>query len=397
MSDELTLETLDDALSRLGLQTQPSVALRLLTLAQDPNAQISDYCAVVEKDWALTGRIFRLANSAFFAQREPVTKLQRALVLLGLNRVRAVTLGFHLCRSLSPDASDLTRRVWAESIYRACLAASLAERVGSDVNAEAFVVGLMLDVGVPLLDRLQPERYPEVYAGAKGPAALMNAERDTFEVTHVDVAESLTKRWRFPDQLAQPIIRHHQRPKGRAKDGDEIALLNRIAYYTGAIVLDPEAASPSAERPLEGLAGELFGLSGEDIAEVVAHATDEYRGASLIFEDLAEPIAELERLQEGVHEQLLGAMDDQMAEAIWSETQAAGERFSIAGQRVELEPSAGGEVRAYLLDEEGERIIGANLRPARETVATIKRHLGMDDIADEDFRELMGFLKSLAA
>ena len=78
----------------------PQVAARLLELAADPNAQIRDYVDAIKTDWALTGRVLRLANSAFYAQRQPVTRLDRALIVLGVERAKAICLGFYL--SLRP-------------------------------------------------------------------------------------------------------------------------------------------------------------------------------------------------------------------------------------------------------------------------------------------------------
>src|SRR5205085_6937921 len=106
-------DRLDRQLDRIGLETQPRVAVRLLELVAREDSQLKDYNEAIRTDAALTGRLLRLANSAYFAQRAPVTKLERALVLLGIQRVKAVSLGFHLCRAAaSAGARSVSRAGW---------------------------------------------------------------------------------------------------------------------------------------------------------------------------------------------------------------------------------------------------------------------------------------------
>src|SRR5689334_2751536 len=90
------LGALEGRLHTVGIESQPEVAARIVELVSDPDAGLRQYADVVRADAALSGRLLRLANSAFFAQREPVTSLDRACVLLGLDRLKAVSLGFQL-------------------------------------------------------------------------------------------------------------------------------------------------------------------------------------------------------------------------------------------------------------------------------------------------------------
>src|SRR5215468_4195680 len=72
------LAALEGRLQGVGVETQPEVAARILDLIADPGAGLRQYADVVRADAALSGRLLRLANSAFFAQRQPVTNLDRA-------------------------------------------------------------------------------------------------------------------------------------------------------------------------------------------------------------------------------------------------------------------------------------------------------------------------------
>jgi HD-like signal output (HDOD) protein len=118
---------IDRRLTGLGLPTQPAVAARILALVANPDAGLKQYADVLRHDAALTGRLLRLANSAYFAQIKPVTTIERSCVLLGLERLKAVSLGFYLSRAAATDPNHvLSRRVWTQSVLRACLAAEMA-------------------------------------------------------------------------------------------------------------------------------------------------------------------------------------------------------------------------------------------------------------------------------
>ncbi|MFY7896411.1 MAG: HDOD domain-containing protein, partial [Phycisphaerales bacterium] len=87
-------QLLDRKLDGVGLNSQPEVAIKLLEISRNKNAQLADYAKLIRNDQAVSGRVLRLANSAFFAQRRPVTTIDRACVVLGTDRLKAVSLGF---------------------------------------------------------------------------------------------------------------------------------------------------------------------------------------------------------------------------------------------------------------------------------------------------------------
>jgi len=116
---------------------------------------MGDFAEVLKTDQALAARLLRMANSAQFGQRQEVTTIDRAAVLIGLDRLKATALGFHLSMTVSASGAAHRRTyVWTQSLYRACLAFRLAERLDRTVAGEAFIAGLLLDVGVPILPEL---------------------------------------------------------------------------------------------------------------------------------------------------------------------------------------------------------------------------------------------------
>lgn len=390
-------QKLDRLLEGVGVETQPKVAARLLELAQKPDAQIRDYEHVIRVDWALTGRILRLANSAFYAQRSPVTKLDRALVLLGVERIKAVALGFYLSRAAaSAGPREMSRRVWGQSVYRASLCSAMARSHCPHLACEAFIVGLMLDCGQPLMARLLGEPYLRLHAEHGAPAKLYSMEFQTLPYTHVDVVSALMRRWRIPAVLARPIAWHHTLPPvGRTSDS--IVLLQRLAYYAGAIQLGASRPTPEHDTPLPSIADRLFEIAPSDLEQVVRAANTEYAGTAGLFEEIADAVTDVDSVVDQVQSQLLEIMDEQLERTVRAESRGGPERLAISGQQLEVEPGRNGEVIAYLNGAGGERLVSCTVNPTQETPESVGRMLGLDDATPGELLELVRVMQSMAA
>lgn len=408
-------DRLDRQLDRVGLETQPRVAVRLLELISQDGAQIKDYNEALRTDAALTGRLLRLANSAYFAQRTPVTKLERALVLLGIQRVKAVSLGFYLSKAAATaGAKSISREVWGQSVFRACLAAALARSRGPALASEAFVVGLMLDCGIPLMAKMLGGAYEQLYVEhGRSPAKLYNAELEHLEFTHVDMAAALTRRWRLPAVLAKPIVWHHTPPPSLrgTEDGvgapalpaaplsaqDATALLQRIGYYAGAVTLDA-FGSPAEPTPLPSIGSRVLDVGPPEITRAVRAAAQEHGAVSQLFDGVAKGVDDPEALAESVSLQLVGVLDEQMIKSLRQETGATTSRLSVAGYELELQQTgAPGRVTVYLDTASGERVISCTVAPAAETPATLRRSLGLEDASEDEMKKLVGELRAMAA
>ncbi len=120
-------DTLQDEVRQLfakaKMPSSPALAARILELAEDPDSTVDQFADLIQMDPALAARLLRMTNSAAFGQRQQVTTIQRAVSLLGINRVRTVSLGFQLVGHLGRLGGcpfDM-KQFWQHSLLRACL------------------------------------------------------------------------------------------------------------------------------------------------------------------------------------------------------------------------------------------------------------------------------------
>lgn len=393
-------EMLERRLSSIGLETQPEVALKIMDLSKRSDAQLHDYSKIIRSDPALSARLLKIANSAMFAQRKSVSNIDRACLLLGLERLRAMAMGFHLSKAAAVGDRTLSRVVWGQSVFRACLAAEAAKTVIPSHVSEAFVVGLMMDAGIPIMQRLLPGEYEAVIADKPNPGKLARAEFERLEFTHVDVIAATARRWKLPEVIAFPMEFHHT-PPTESRNPAPHHRLHRIAYAVGNVDLsEREGVAPRTDAELlPGMSAmqRLLGVGPADLSRIVNKAGGEYSATNELFKDVADSMGAGDDLLERVRIGLLSAMDDLIVSGLKDESQAEPARIAIDGRAVELRIEDAGVAVACLYDTRGQKLIAHRFDPKRDTARTVCEALGLEMKSKDEVERLAGEMGRLAA
>ncbi|MFI4896232.1 MAG: HDOD domain-containing protein, partial [Phycisphaerales bacterium JB059] len=326
--------TINRKLDLVGIESQPAVAARLVELVQDPEAGPVDFAETVRHDAAISGRLLKLSNSAAFAQVKEVTSVDRACMLIGQERLRSMALGFYLSRSANdPEHESLSRRIWCESVLRGCVASELARHTGGVGVPEAFLVGLLLDAGVPMMNRMFSERYAPMADPETEPERRFQLEFDQLPMTHVDVGVALCQRWKLPEILGKAIAWHHT-PPPRKPPETGVQRMQRIAYCVGLMGLG-EGVSVEA---FEVEARSRIGLARHELDDVCCRARSEYRLTIDMFDSVAERSPNVNALMDEVHQRLVDAHDQALISAAAARSeQKAVTPFRIGHADVEIE------------------------------------------------------------
>lgn len=382
---------------RLGdssVPTLPQVAVKIIELMGNPNATINNFADVIKSDQALTGRLLRLANSAMFAQRQPVTQLQRAMVLMGMERLKAMSLGFHLSKAMVADEGPFSlKRLWTQSLFRSWLALHIAETLDKRVSGEAFIVGLLSDAGMTVMTKLLGDEYARAVGPLDPPAKQYLSEFRNLPFTHVDASLVLSKVWKLPAMLARPIAMHHSPAQPATKD-DPTSILHAVAYYVGALPLDPDSGMP-AGVPLQELAETLFGLESADMADLFDRTAQTFKGTREMFAHMLAADLSVDRIVETANRHATGH-DSEMDDGGATEAEAAG-TYKAGGLVFELHRGPERNVTAYISDESGNRIVQEEIDPRADNEKLIRTKLMLDGVAAEDVRKIMTGIRALAA
>ncbi len=194
------------------LPSLPTIAMQVLDLAQRADVDIGEIARVISKDPALSGKILRTVNSSFYGRSQHVSTISQSLVILGLQSVKTLVLGFSLVTNLAKNKSKGFKHIvyWKRSIYAATAARIIAGKVGVVQQEEAFLIALLKDIGMLVLDQVLGEQYGEVYSHIKSHSELAAAEQTAFGMNHAEVSGLIADQWKLPPLLAEPIAFHHE-------------------------------------------------------------------------------------------------------------------------------------------------------------------------------------------
>src|SRR5882757_3067218 len=147
-----------------NLPSLPSIAVQVLNLAQRPDADIAEIARIISKDPALSSKILRTVNSSFYGRSQNVSTISHSLVILGLQSVKTLVLGFSLVTNLTKAKSTGFKHIhyWRRSIYAATAARTIAAKLAVVQQEEAFLAALLMDIGMLVLDAVLGEPYSQV-------------------------------------------------------------------------------------------------------------------------------------------------------------------------------------------------------------------------------------------
>lgn len=189
-----------------------AAALRVVQIIDDPRSGSADVAQAASVDPALTARMLRMANSAYYGLSGRVASASFAVTVIGFSTVRSLAAmsaaGFVGDENLPPG-------FWARGAATAAGSALVARRVGADV-AQAFCVGILNDLGTALLWRHDTERHAALLARASAMTPVHVLEQLEYGASHASLCADVLAAWHFPDDLCVAIGRHHDTPSAGA-------------------------------------------------------------------------------------------------------------------------------------------------------------------------------------
>ncbi|MEE2681037.1 MAG: HDOD domain-containing protein [Planctomycetota bacterium] len=200
------------------MSTLPEVTLRIMDVIDDPTSSARDLHRIVASDPALSSRILKVVNSSFYGMPRQIGSMNRAISLLGLNAVKniavAASLG-RIFRGRSAMPNFDAKALWSHSLNTAVAACLIARESGSSRSDEAFLAGLLHDIGLMVEWQHDQSKFHSLMieidtdeSGAPG-TCLIGAEESCFGVNHQDLGAALCEQWKFPRSLVTSTAHHH--------------------------------------------------------------------------------------------------------------------------------------------------------------------------------------------
>lgn len=193
------------------LYSLPAVAIKVLELTSNPLVDAASLKASIGCDPALTTKILRVVNSSLFGLSGRVSDLNQALALLGIKPLKLLVLGFSLPDSLFANvAEEILGRYWRETLTRAVTARELAEQAWKIPGDEAFIAGLLKDLGMLVLIQGLGTPYLNVVRRIREQGGDLRAvERHAIGFDRTQLTARLLEQWGLPDTLVAAVSADH--------------------------------------------------------------------------------------------------------------------------------------------------------------------------------------------
>lgn len=243
------------------IATLPEVTVEIIELVENPVSSARDLHRLVAADPALTARMLKVVNSAFYGLPRQIASINRAVSLLGLNAVKNIAIAASLAKLFRGGAIGPhfdAHHLWNHSCATAAAARTVARKCGRKwIADEAFLAGLVHDVGI--LVELQHDRVAFTNAIEEGVETgdLESSEINHLGDTHERFGSVLCEHWKFPESLVG-VVGHHHDPLRLPESARELPCIIHVADHVagqvaGGFTLDlrPDGPDPLVLDALE--------------------------------------------------------------------------------------------------------------------------------------------------
>ncbi|MFH1146508.1 MAG: HDOD domain-containing protein [Pseudomonadota bacterium] len=236
----------------------PLVVNQVLRVIESPSCSLVDLSKVILNDPSLTGKILQIINSAYYGFAGKISTVSHAVSLLGTKEIKNLALSlpindsfFSKKKSCRLNQSDL----WIHSLSVGACARAVAERVKYPLPEEAFIAGLLHDIGKNVLNDVFPDKFDQVlHRTDESGLALVDVEKDMLTISHDTIGYWLAQHWKLPDSLTTAIQNHHSplaRPApddGKGKRLEAIIFLGNMLAKFLSLGFSGDKCIPSVKR-----------------------------------------------------------------------------------------------------------------------------------------------------
>lgn len=219
--------------SIISLPTLPTVVSKMIELVDNPKTSATSLARLISADQALTARILKLANSAYYGFPREISTVNMAIVVIGFNTVKEMGLSlsiFEAFKDAGHDKSFDTTQFWQHCIGCGSAARLIARRFKYQFVGEAFVAGLLHDIGKVILNQYMHDEFMAILnAQAHNVTVLEEAEIANVGATHSQIGGWLAEKWNLP-RIIVDSIQHHHDPWNAKVDAALVAIVT-IANY----------------------------------------------------------------------------------------------------------------------------------------------------------------------
>lgn len=257
------------------LPAMPQVATLVMEKLASPNAMPKDIHELLTKDQGLAARVLKVANSPYYGASRSISSLKDAVLFMGFDSIKSVVLTA-VMKGVFAETGLAEKLLWEHSLGCGAAAKKIAVAVSYSSSEEAFLAGMMHDLGKAILFQRLPKKMSAIMQDVyNGEADFADLEMQSLGFTHAEAGQLVAAKWRFALNIESAIANHHHPEKSES--------VTRLAYIVNlANAMCHKLEIGPTRKPdldLSSLnSAETLGLDADEISSILDELTDAASG-----------------------------------------------------------------------------------------------------------------------
>jgi putative nucleotidyltransferase with HDIG domain len=243
------------------LSTTPALLGRILSLVGDDTKSTEEICDLISYDPAMAQRVLKIANSAFFAHSGQIKDIQQAVLFLGLDRIKSIAVGMTVMHIFPSAGAFRVENLWLHSYEVAFLSSMLTEKIAITRPQEAFLAGLLHDIGRIVFYSLDHASFLTIDTTD----TMLEQEYTVFGCTHTEAGAWFAEVIGLPNSIVTSI-RYHHKPSAAPDEMNIVSLVSLAEAFTRTF--SPRVEDDGIWTPEHDAILLEFFLSPEDVHSI---------------------------------------------------------------------------------------------------------------------------------
>ncbi len=266
---DITVKLLEEVEAN-KLPTLPHILVKLVQACREEEVCFDTLSELISQDASLCTKVMKAANSPVYGRARNLNSLKQTLLFLGLDTIKSIAITASIKQFFSEYSVQKTsflKQFWQHSLSCATTARSLAELTSYPYIEEAYIGGLLHDIGKLMLEPMMDSQYVTLDHGGYATEEILSLEHQAFGLDHTELAAALLEKWHLPDVVCD-AIRYHHAPVDSIKQAHHLARIINLAN-----LLTSDAPSDIHSAKIDA-AIQLFDLSEAVVNRLLEQAED---------------------------------------------------------------------------------------------------------------------------
>ena len=232
--DDKAKKTLSELQKIYSLPAMSGIMLEVSKLLDDPTTTTSDLSHMIGKDQGMSSKVLTIANSPLYGLPRKVSTIDFAIMIIGFQDVKNIVVALSMIEAFKGEDNPYMdqKEFWMHSLLTGNAAKRISEDLGYKFGAEAFVAGLLHDLGIPILNKYFTKSFDKIAKVIQSEEkSVEEAQIEELGLNHQKIGFILAENWNLPVQLCE-VIKNHHKPEDAVDNEIITSIVHLVDYMT---------------------------------------------------------------------------------------------------------------------------------------------------------------------